>query len=127
MGESKTKAILIVDDSRSARLVASRIVGDLGFRVRVAADGFEAVRQLEAFEDIFLVLTDLVMPQMSGLSLIQFINSRFPERSISTAVLTVERSDAVVARMKELGVLGVLTKPLNGTQLVDLLAQSKTR
>ena len=59
--------ILLVEDELSVRVIARRILESAGYAVVEAANGVEALRQIEPHPDAFaLVLTDLVMPEMGG-------------------------------------------------------------
>lgn len=61
-----TEQILLVEDDASARTTAARVLRHLGYRVLEAEDGASAVTILEATPDISLVISDVVMPRMSG-------------------------------------------------------------
>ncbi|HXV85759.1 MAG TPA: ATP-binding protein, partial [Gemmatimonadales bacterium] len=63
-------AILVVDDEAPIRRAAQRSLERLGYRVLVAQDGEDALRKFEASAgEISLVVTDLVMPRLSGMKL----------------------------------------------------------
>lgn len=73
------ETILVVDDERGVRHLASRMLRSAGYAVTEAAGGVEALHLFEREPDRFaLVLTDIVMPQMSGLELIQRIRALRP-------------------------------------------------
>jgi len=62
-----TETILVVDDDRGVCELTARILGQFGYRVLTANSGQEALQQAEVFgADIDLVVTDVVMPKMSG-------------------------------------------------------------
>jgi PAS domain S-box-containing protein len=64
--------ILLVEDEPAVRELARRLLTDAGYDVTVAADGSEALEHYEAYgDDIQLIVTDLVMPGMSGRELVQ--------------------------------------------------------
>jgi len=69
-GQNVINVILVVDDNTDVLRASTSILASAGFRVQVAGDGVEA---LECFHkhrhEICLVLTDIVMPRMSGLEL----------------------------------------------------------
>src|SRR5580658_10665211 len=70
--------ILIVDDSLSIRTSMSLVLNEMGYRVRTAEDGFDALRQVrQLMPDI--LLSDLNMPGMSGFELLAVFRQRFPE------------------------------------------------
>lgn len=75
--KSKTR-ILVVEDDISVRLTISQLLGEQGYEVTTAADGFDALLRLQQ-EVPHLILSDLNMPQMSGFELLSVVRRRFPE------------------------------------------------
>jgi DNA-binding NtrC family response regulator len=74
-----SETVLLVEDDEQLRLLTNRILAGSGFRVLTAADGEEALRVESAFpDDIQLVLTDVVMPRMSGRELVEHLVKRRP-------------------------------------------------
>jgi CheY-like chemotaxis protein len=69
--------VLIVDDKPSIRTILSLVLGELGYRVRSAEDGFSALREIR--QDIpEILLSDLNMPGMSGFELLSVVRRRYP-------------------------------------------------
>ena len=66
--------VLVVDDEADIRNGLSKLIGSLGASVTVAADGVEALEVVDAV-GTDLVLTDLMMPRMTGAELLQAVNS----------------------------------------------------
>ena len=75
--KSKTR-ILVVEDDISVRLTISQLLGEQGYEVSTAADGFAALLHLQE-EVPHLIVSDLNMPQMSGFELLSVVRRRFPE------------------------------------------------
>ena len=123
MSQENRETILVVDDSRTARSIAVRVLSDLGFSVHAAVDGFEALQLVSAHPEISIVLTDLVMPKMSGVSLIQLIRQNFKGRDIGIIALSVDSSEEMVDRVRSLGILGILSKPVNAAQVSTLIQE----
>jgi CheY-like chemotaxis protein len=69
--------LLIVDDEPSIRESLSHVLTEIGYRVRIAEDGFSALREMR-HEVPDLLLTDLNMPGMSGFELLSVVQRRFP-------------------------------------------------
>src|SRR6187402_894428 len=113
--------VLVVDDESSARSALAEILTDEGFKVRTAADGFRALSAAREFAPD-VVLTDLKMPGMDGLSLLQRLHEEQPECAIilMTAFGAVE---SAVAAMRA-GASNYLTKPLNSDELLLVLDRS---
>ncbi len=110
--------VLIVDDESSARGALSEILADEGYKVRTAADGFRALAAASEFAPD-VVLTDLKMPGMDGLALLQRLREDYPDTAIilMTAFGAVE---SAVAAMRA-GASNYLTKPLNSDELLVVL------
>ncbi len=72
--------VLVVEDENAARLILTRYLSTLGFQVVQARDGVEALERLDALEwEVDVVITDLIMPRMSGDLLTRKIRERTPE------------------------------------------------
>jgi CheY-like chemotaxis protein len=66
-----SETILVVEDQEDVRMLTAEVLRDLGYRVLEASSGSAALRQVEQYtEPIHLLLTDLVMPGMSGRELV---------------------------------------------------------
>jgi CheY-like chemotaxis protein len=78
-----SETILLVEDEESVRTVASRILRRAGYNVREAANGAEALKICEEDgEDVDLIVTDLVMPEMGGAELALRLRRRRPDARI---------------------------------------------
>jgi len=101
--------VLIVDDEANARNALAELLDDAGYSVSTAADGRTALLQMEQV-DPDVVLTDLKMPGMDGLSLIEQGRPLSPHTTfiVMTAFATI---DTAVKAIK-LGAESYLTKPL---------------
>jgi two-component system, cell cycle sensor histidine kinase and response regulator CckA len=76
-------SILLVDDEDTVRRVTGRLLTRLGYQVRAAADGSEALRIVEEEGESFdLVLTDIVMPGLSGIQMAERLRERLPDQRI---------------------------------------------
>lgn len=119
-----TGRILVVDDERFFRELLSEILGGLGHSVRVASSGEDALRLLgeERFD---LVLTDLVMPGIDGLTMIREARRGDPELEI---VAVTGRDDVrlAVSAMKA-GCADFLVKPVDPEVLASVAGKALSR
>lgn len=102
--------ILVVDDHPNVRTLMASILTDMGYQSDTAADGLEATGMLLR-SSYDLVITDLKMPKMDGISLLKYARERFPRTDVMmiTGHATIE--SAVEAT--KLGAYDYLTKPFN--------------
>ncbi len=102
--------ILIVDDEANARSALSEILHEEGYTTETAADGFKALGKLEDFAPD-VVLTDLKMPGLDGLSFMEKARAASPQTVfvVMTAFGTIS---SAVSAMKN-GAENYLTKPLD--------------
>jgi two-component system NtrC family response regulator len=107
--------ILIVDDEKNYPLILSAVLQEEGFETLTANSGHEALAVLEN-SDVDLVLTDMKMPKMDGIELLQRIKAVNPELPVimMTAYGTVEK--AVEAMQK--GAYSYILKPFDNEQLI---------
>ena len=101
--------ILVVDDERPLATLLCRILTQAGYQVKSADSGIKAIDAIGVFSPN-LVITDLKMPDISGLDLLKKVQSERPEIDfiLLTAYATVENA---VEAMKQ-GALDYLIKPL---------------
>jgi two-component system NtrC family response regulator len=106
--------ILVVDDDESLRWVLQTQLEDMGYAVSTALDGHQAVAVIER-DSPALVLTDLKMPGLSGMELLDKIRSEYPELPviIMTAFGTIQ---SAVEAMRA-GAYDYLTKPIDYEEL----------
>jgi len=113
-------SILVVDDEEGVRSFVAEALETAGHRVSVAADGDQAARLLDA-RSFQLLVTDLRMPGLDGMTLLRKVKSEQPE--VEVLVLTAHATvDGAVEAMK-LGALDYLQKPLSGPDEIRLLAE----
>lgn len=114
-------SVLIVDDEEVVRRSYERVLSGAGYRVASAASGFDAV--VEAQEHAYdLVLADLKMPGMDGLTMIRNLVDLQPDVRVVTITGFPSRDSAAEAH--SLGVEQYLTKPLSPDQLLNATEQA---
>ena len=118
------KHILVVDDETNMRNTLAFILEAESYKVTTAEGGRKALQKiLEAEEDdrpINLVITDVVMPDMDGLELIDEIRRLKPE--LPVLVITAYGSEKMKKELKRKGISGYLSKPFKGEELLARVA-----
>jgi two-component system chemotaxis response regulator CheY len=114
--------ILIVDDSRTVRTMVRTALEVDRHRVLEAVDGVAALAALER-EAPDLVITDVNMPEMDGLRLVEAIR-RVPRWGrMPILILSTEYSDTLKQRGRAAGATGWLVKPFDPGQLRQVVAR----
>jgi two-component system chemotaxis response regulator CheY len=106
--------VLVVDDSLTMREIVSSFLSNNGFQVTLAHDGRDGLEQLKKHPDIRLVLSDVNMPNMDGLTMADKIRNEMGNRDVRIVMLTTEDNQAMRVRGKEIGVTGWIVKPFRG-------------
>jgi two-component system, chemotaxis family, chemotaxis protein CheY len=109
--------ILAVDDSASMRQMVSFTLKGAGYSVMEAADGVQAlsIAKKQSFD---LVITDVNMPNMDGISLIKELRTLPAFKFTPLLMLTTESSPEKKQQGKLAGATGWIVKPFNPEQLV---------
>ena len=114
--------ILVVDDDQGARDVIAATLSDTSqYQVNVASDGPSALQQMQA-RHFDLVLTDLKMPVMDGLTFIEELRRRAPEMPV--VILTAASSEPAAIAAANLGVSGYLLKPYEWPRILDVVSRA---
>ncbi len=118
----KKKRILAVDDEPGiARLIKVNLER-AGYEVETANDGAEALELIEnGLYD--LIITDVMMPRMDGMELLNTIRSRPELSDLPVILLTAKSSDADVTQGYSLGTDMYLTKPFSPPELLTWVAR----
>ena len=114
--------ILVVDDDPISTELISHSLVQAGYETRVAMDGWQAWELLQK-EPIDAIVTDEVMPGMSGQELCHNVRRAYP--SMPVVMVSSVKSRLDQDRLwDELGVIAVLGKPFNPDQLISLMRTS---
>ncbi|HWP43253.1 MAG TPA: response regulator, partial [Blastocatellia bacterium] len=113
--------VLVVDDEAAILEIAKGTLEAYGYKAMTAADGTEAVALYAQHKDeIKVVLTDLGMPHMDGLTTIRILQKMNPQiKIIATSGL---RSEGKASDVASLGVKAFLSKPYTADKLLMTLA-----
>src|SRR5262245_57087114 len=110
--------VLIVEDEPAARVGLEQLVKSWGFVADSAAEGEDALKKVTTFRAA-IVISDLVMPRMDGLSLLRALQQQGAD--VTTLLLTAQGTvETAVEGMKE-GAYDYLTKPIDIQRLKILL------
>ena len=111
-------SILAVDDSASMRQMVSFTLKGAGYDVVEAADGVEALK-IARTRSVNLVITDVNMPNMDGISLIRELRALPSYKFTPLLMLTTESSADKKQQGKSAGATGWIVKPFNPEQLLN--------
>jgi len=114
------KHIFLVDDSKTMLMSLEGILKKSGFQVSKAASGQDALNQLQRGKPD-LMITDLNMPGMDGISLIKETRKLPGMRFMPILMLTTESQQSKRTEAKAAGATGWLVKPVKPDELVNVI------
>ncbi|MBN1810961.1 MAG: response regulator [Anaerolineae bacterium] len=125
--KGKGEKILFVEDEEKLRQVGQTILESLGYQVLTAANGREALETYkeacaEGLSEIALVVTDIVMPEMGGETLIRELKKMKPCARILAITGYALAHD--LEKLKEMGILGTIQKPFEVDALAEAIRQA---
>ena len=119
------ETILVVEDAEPIRKMVCSMLRGSGYGVKEAADGAEALGLIEReCETVHLVLTDVIMPEMSGAELARHLSRVCPELPI--IFMSGYSEDPVVRSVERIGSV-FLPKPFTASALVEKVRQTLDR
>lgn len=113
--------LLIVDDSNTARASIEYTLKKGDYEVVVADDGTTGLEALKNNSGIDMIITDLNMPQMDGITFIKNIRTMPDYKYTPVLMLTTESQEEKKMEGKSAGASGWLVKPFNPNQLIDVV------
>ena len=114
------KKILIVDDSVSIRKSVSFVLSNEGFEVIEAEDGIDGLKKAEE-NQCSLVITDINMPNMDGIQLIQELRKTEGYKFTAIIALTTENQESKMQEGKSAGATGWIVKPFSADKLLAVV------
>ena len=113
--------ILVVDDSSTVRNEVGDFLKSNGLDVAFAIDGRDGLGKIKADPALKLVICDVNMPNMDGLTMAEKVRSELKNSSVNIIMLTTENSPAMKERGKAAGIKGWIVKPFNGPAVIGSL------
>ena len=107
-------SILVVDDSSTVRDEVAGFLRRNGLDVATAVDGNDGLAKLKADSRIRLVVSDVNMPNMDGLTMAEKIRGQLANKTVNIVMLTTENSPIMKERGKAAGIKGWIVKPFKG-------------
>lgn len=115
------KTILIVDDSATMVMSIQNYLEMSGFIIKTADDGVKALALLTGGLKPDLMITDINMPNMNGVELIQKTRTLPAFRFMPILVMTTESQQTLRDEAKKLGATGWVVKPVGGELLLTII------
>ncbi len=114
--------ILLVEDEEGLRQLNARGLASRGYTVLEAGNGVEAIEVLERSDGVDLVVSDVVMPEMDGPTLLRELRTRNPELKI--IFVSGYAEDAFQKHLPADGQFAFLPKPFTLKQLVNAVKET---
>jgi len=112
---------LVVDDSRTIRMILAKTLRGLGFEVTEAGDGEEALAVLDGGFDADLLLVDWNMPVMTGIELVEALRSAPRSSTAKVVMVTTETEIPQVVRALTAGADEYVMKPFTADVIQEKL------
>jgi two-component system chemotaxis response regulator CheY len=113
--------VLVVDDSSTVRNEVCDFLKANGLQVASAVDGKDGLDKLKGDPAIKLVVSDVNMPNMDGLTMAEKIRGDLKNNAVNIIMLTTENSPSMKERGKAAGIKGWIVKPFNGAAVIGSL------
>jgi two-component system chemotaxis response regulator CheY len=116
------KTILIVDDSASLRQVVNIALANAGYEIIEACDGIDALAKLDG-RKIHLIISDVNMPNMDGISLVKEIKQRADYKFTPIIMLTTESQEDKKLQGQAAGARAWVVKPFQPAQMLGAVSK----
>jgi two-component system chemotaxis response regulator CheY len=116
------RTVLVVDDSMTIRQMVSFTLKQAGFGVLEATDGQDALERLDGAR-VDLVVTDLNMPRVDGITLIRCLRGRPASRYTPVLMLTTESQESKRQEGRAAGATAWIVKPFHPDKLLAVIGK----
>ena len=118
-----SKTALVVDDSPTMRQMVALTLTNAGFKVVEAEDGKDAINKVAGALKMDIVVTDLNMPKMDGISLIKELRKMAAFKFTPILMLTTESAADKKQAGKDAGATGWIVKPFNPDVMLKIIVK----
>jgi two-component system chemotaxis response regulator CheY len=119
--------IMVVDDSEVIRFQLTTDLTKEGHDVVTANDGLHGLQVLDENKDVKVIICDVNMPEMDGLSMCERVSQNAELNHIPIVMLTTQNNPELKARGKALGVIAWVTKPYKAAALLGGISKILSR
>jgi len=116
-----TKRVLTVDDSKTMLQMLQFALKQGGFEVIQGENGQEGLDLLDANSNIDVIITDINMPVMDGITFIKELRKKPQNKAIPVLILTTESSQSKKEEGRSAGATGWIVKPFDPGKLLDVI------
>jgi len=120
--EKTMPQVLVVDDSPAVRTEVSDFLTNNQVEVLTAVDGKDGLEKLRGDPAVKLVIADVNMPNMDGLTMVE-IRNELGNKDVNIILLTTENDANMKERGKAAGVKGWIVKPFNGSAVIGSIRE----
>lgn len=113
---------LVIDDSRTMRMIISRILKEIGFEIHEASNGLEGLDRLREIGQPDVALVDWNMPEMSGFEFVQAVRAQAEFDQMKVMMVTTESEMSQMTTALEAGANEYVMKPFTKEIILDKLA-----
>jgi DNA-binding NtrC family response regulator len=106
--------VMVVEDDATLRETLAELLEIWGYQAATASDGIDALKKMRSFRPR-VVISDLQMPRMGGMKLLQAVRDSFPD--VSCIIVTGERSAENASQASAVGAFDLLEKPIDPLRL----------
>jgi two-component system chemotaxis response regulator CheY len=117
MNQKMAVKIVIVDDSDFSRSIIRKMLEEENINIVGEANGAEAALKIIKEKNPNIVITDIVMPEISGIELTEKISQKFPD--ISVIVISSLSQEHIILEAIAAGANDFIAKPIQKQQLID--------
>ncbi|MFA6504588.1 MAG: response regulator [Treponemataceae bacterium] len=115
------KKVLVVDDSAAIRQSITYVLQQGGYDVVEAKDGMDGLSALQGMSVVDLIITDVNMPNMDGITFIKKVREDAKFKFTPIIVLTTESQGSKMNEGKEAGATGWIVKPFSAEKLLGVV------
>ena len=116
-----SKMVLVVDDSSAIRQSITYVLQQGGYGIAEAKDGMDGLAVLKTLDTVDLIITDVNMPNLDGISFIRKIREDAKYKFVPIIVLTTESQGSKMNEGKEAGATGWIVKPFSSEKLLGVV------
>lgn len=116
-----TKRVLTVDDSKTMLQMLQFALKQGGFEVIQGENGQEGLDLLDANSNIDVIITDINMPVMDGITFIKELRKKPQNKAIPVLILTTESSQSKKEEGRSAGATGWIVKPFDPGKLLEVI------